>query len=596
MANENLILDINVNTGNTTAELNKVTENVKGVEGALKDSATQAVTLKDSLQFGRAVIGGIAAVKGAMIGLGMENNNVIKSLTQIMALQQTYTGVMQVVNTLSSQNVIITKAKTAATWLFNTAAQATATTMAAVTGGITILIAAIGGLLVWLKNTKTAQTELATATKEANKELANQRKEIEKTLNAARRGDEIKQIEARISALKAAKATTAEIERAEMQLRDLRKVHASEDIAELTKVRDFRLSAVKQLDEVITATERQINEATNTGLRSSLKIQLADLQAAKNEELIILHETNAKINELEIVKTEQTIAGFKKVEEAKGLTEAQIEAEQKRLNQLRIDEQNELNRLLVEQITDREQKELAMLQLKHANERTAIINKYGADTALIIELEKVQKNEILQLEQKFIDDKQALKDKEAAQNKANAAKELAETKALNDAKLQAQRVLSDGIMDLTAAMGDDSERAVRMHKQMALLQVAIDTATAISQATAKGVTGEPVSTAVKIATTIGVIMGNIAKARAILNSVPIGGTLTMPGEGQMPRGGVGSYGAGGITTPPPANGNNDGGAQSMSTGTGGNLRVYVTEADITNTQNNMAFLNKVATI
>jgi len=592
MANENLILDIKVNSGNTTEELNKVTKSVKGVEAAVASTTAETVTLKDTLQFGRAIIGGIAAVKGAMIGLGMENNTVIKSLTQIMALQQTYTGVMQVINTLSSQNLIITQAKTAAMWLYNAALKASAATMAAITGGVTLLIAGMGALLTWVVNNRKEQNELATATKTANKELENQRKQIEKNLTQARREDAIKEIEARISRLKAEGASVGDVQRAEGQLRDLRKVIATEDMAEIKKVRDFRLGVVEELNKVIAATEQQLQNQTNTGVKSSLKIQLADLQNAKNEELTILHETNAKISALEIAKNTETIAGNKVVADN---NKKLFDEQQKQLEELYrkraedADLREQIGQTIYEATTSAEQREIDAVEAKYAALRFHA-ERFGMD---MVGLQTALEAELGDIRQRAIDKELAENEKKNQKKLADDAEAAKKKKELNTAIFQAERILTNGIIDLTEAMSDESEKAVKINKTMALLQIMIDTATAISQATAKNVTTDPVSTAIKIATTIGVVMANIAKARQILNSVNVGGGEVATGEGYAPRG-VSTYGAGAIAPPPQGNGTTN--TTATSAQNGGAQKVYVTETDIRAALEGASFTTKVATI
>ena len=176
------------------------------------------------------------------------------------------------------------------------------------------------------------------------------------------------------------------------------------------------------------------------------------------------------------------------------------------------------------------------------------------------------------------DEKRADTQKKQREDELNAEKKFAE------ARLSVANSVASGLSSIASMIQGESEGAVAARKILALAQVAIDTATAISAGVAGATTaasatgpGAFVATPVFIASTIATVLGAIGQATAILSSVPGGG-----GGPNIPSS------APSVSAPsiPPVSTN------TFQTGDTtqaelGPVQAYVVETDITGSQNNI---------
>jgi tape measure domain-containing protein len=101
--------------------------------------------------------------------------------------------------------------------------------------------------------------------------------------------------------------------------------------------------------------------------------------------------------------------------------------------------------------------------------------------------------------------------------KANKA---ANARALND-QLEVAAQIGNAFVSLSDLVVGETMKNSDLQKAAALFQIGVDTAMAISSATAKGVKGDAITSAINIAATIAVVLANIVKARNVLNAAPI---------------------------------------------------------------------------
>jgi hypothetical protein len=103
-------------------------------------------------------------------------------------------------------------------------------------------------------------------------------------------------------------------------------------------------------------------------------------------------------------------------------------------------------------------------------------------------------------------------------------KELKSEAEKNKKKLELQGQVYTELGNIAGSLSDifqtEGEKQNAFFKTMALAQIAFDTAAGISRVIAMSVDGNPVSTAVKIATGIALVLGNIARAKKILGDAP----------------------------------------------------------------------------
>jgi len=197
-----------------------------------------------------------------------------------------------------------------------------------------------------------------------------------------------------------------------------------------------------------------------------------------------------------------------------------------------------------------------------------------------------------QRKKKAIADAQALKDKQT----------------IEQAKLQIAQAGFNGLVSLGNLLITNDKKLSKFQKAAAITQIAIDTATAISttirSATAAAAAGGPAAPflqATYIATGIATVLANILKAKQLLSGAGEGG-----GDLQLPSaaGSGGGFSGGGIgQSSPPVNAfqrSTAGGSITNQEGEGANsmnqIKVFVTESDISSTQQRVESIKRKATI
>jgi len=521
---ESIIYKMGVDNGNSVEQINEINTALKGVDAQMTQTSTGAEKLAQTLEFGSAVAGGIAAVQGAMGLLGIENEKAMKTISRLMQLQAIAGGLQQGANLLLKENIVLTKIKTAVQWLYNAALKSAVLTTALLSGGFTLLIGGIGYLISSMGDSTKKTDENTRSIKqnaETIKAAANEYKEYNKILNE--NADAVERVD----------FVNGEIVKSQ-----------TEGLALLE--RDLMLMKAKGVSqlEIFKQEKRIIDE----------RIRLnADA---------MLTETN----HIEFLRREKDFEAQKQI----------IDIEMKK----------ERDRIAFEQFqeTETENAEKIKNLLINKNDSISEIN----NNAKLNELNSTKKaNAELEKENKRYDKFLA----------GQSAKQRQRDYEDNQIRLQIASQTINGLVSLSEIFGKEGEKSANFQKQLAVFQIAIDTATAISQATAKGVTGDPLTTALRIASTTAVVLSNIAKAKQLLSganapsyngggsgqssiSTPsfYSGSITNPATGQLNRG------DGGVTGQF---------VRSDSNTQGG--RVFVVDTDITSIQEQTKFVEVVST-
>jgi hypothetical protein len=124
----------------------------------------------------------------------------------------------------------------------------------------------------------------------------------------------------------------------------------------------------------------------------------------------------------------------------------------------------------------------------------------------------------LQLEQDYLDQKQALADKEVE---------------VQQVKLEAYSTIAGGVAKVFEAMGDSESDFAKLSKVLALAEIAINTGKAIAAGIAQSQSVPFPGNIAAIATTVATIMANIATAISTVKSAKFakGGLILGPGTG-----------------------------------------------------------------
>lgn len=203
---------------------------------------------------------------GTMSVFGTENEHVEKTMRSLMGVMLIANGVQEAANLLKATSTVrmvaeetATNALTAATWLF---AEASAAAWAATLGAITLVAAAIGGLIfVYEKFIGQNATLLKMQQQfldfsKAHYDAAKARQEIEKD-NGERA---VKDAEQNLANLKAQKASTDDLRKAEAQLAQARVDAATQNLSVITEAVDKFKQSPKDAEEAQKKMIAQMEE------------------------------------------------------------------------------------------------------------------------------------------------------------------------------------------------------------------------------------------------------------------------------------------------------------------------------------------------
>jgi len=303
-----------------------------------------------------------------------------------------------------------------------------------------------------------------------------------------------------------------------------------------------RIAANEKLGEI---QAKQLAEETAI---ANKRIELAEKELALDKNNIDL-QVALKDAKTELFDIEERIGGQK----SEQLTN------EKALEKELFDLQTELAKV------GKENRELELLELEQYYAALEEQARLAGDNTT--DIEGAKQNALAKLRKKFLDEDVA--ETKKAEEKKQAARE---------AGLKGTSDVLNALGGLIAASGNNSKQAVAIQKTLAIAQIAIDTATAISGAIAQAQkTGPFPANIAAIATGVAAVISGIASAVTTLNSADVGGGNAPP--------------------PPPPSTVTAPNIQSVSTNTtelGGveqaqlaPIQAFVVETEVTGNQNNV---------
>jgi hypothetical protein len=476
---------------------------------------------------------------------------------------------------------------------------------------IDILIDGLQAMGIMASDEANAQEAASLKIIEASKK---RREELDKLIEAETRKNKevIKGIDFELSMRKALGQETADIERKklktiientkrELELSIERRKALSDEIQEKLKLN-------KKLNNL---TQEEADELTKQSKESLERIKSQkDAILQSSRDLVVFEAQIFKEQQDKISKSIEE--GQKKREKASAERKAQREKdkaadEKAAADQKKIDEkaaadaialEKEKNQLLedleAKAIEDKTTRALAELEIAQERERQQLIEKYGLDTELLKALETEQ---LLQMNTLIADIEQEARENKATLDQEARDKELeADQKALDDKRAQREKdfalataavgalsALNDAALatDLLNAAGNDEKQekirraSFERQKKLNIAMAAINGAQAVIAGFAQG--GLPmavlagVTAAAQLAAIVATTYQSSASPTEVEETVP-----TPDGAGS---------GGGGVQLSPVTN----------TSTILGNQQVFVTETDITNTQNNVSVIEESAT-
>ena len=596
--------------------------------------------------------GGIGEVTASLVLMGGENETMQEmaaSIEKAMAISMGFKGAIEglsaaskLYNNLLKQGKVQVMAKAAVekvaavgTWMLNTANKALNTTMKMNPIGlvVTALAAVVGGIIyfkdeIWsliksaLKPLQFAidavvdalqflgimESDSAIATREAEEEKAKAAVDSAKKRNEAAR--ELRRVHK--------ETTEAIVKDIDFEIR--KRTIAGEDHAELSRKKIELLKEVAEEESKAAEQNRMALEQTMKTMGSFGKFyeelydettetaKKAAEEARKLSEDLTAHDLEQEKKRKD--EREKASAERKKQKEKNKALEEKAAADQKKIEEKAaadaIKLEKEKNQLLedleAKAIADKNTRALAELELAQERERQQLIEKYGLDTELMLALEEEQ---LLQMNTLIEGIEQEARDKKAEADKLAKEKELQDIQEIADAKQKAREeglVAATQVIDSLSSLnnmalqndlknaGDNEklkeqlrkasfEREKKLNIAMALVNGAQAQMSILAQ-TPKADFG--IATAIAMAAAA---VTTIAQIAAIKSTSYQGGGSPVTSESQnVSADGAGTAGGGAAITP-----------VSNTSTILGNQQVFVTETDITNTQNNVSVIEESAT-
>lgn len=639
-------------------EFNKAIVQLAEVKGSIKDVKQQMMALDPDERarafsaLGQTIVGGFVAAKGAAALFGASQENIEKSILKIQgatALLQGFQSVadaqkqlnivkiialqkLDLLNTnlqgaAESKNIIIRNLATAAQWALNVAMNANPI------GLLIAAVAALGGAMYLLTRNTKAQIQ---STKDLNDELKTSSESYKEIVDNIKKRSElskggVKDIENEIRVLKAKGATDEELQAKEIKLiqekidakQHERNVINNQLESNLQKQIDYSESVKKLSDEQRIEKQNEIIEAENNLQK--------EIDLIKDRRGIIISEAKTLQTDLDLIsinadkkKRDEQDTNEKKEKEKREKQKEELK-KQKEVDHKTFEDLEE--KFYLESITNKDRRETETLRKELEKERIKI-------EALKISTEEKQKlsDDLenvyqIKIEEKISEQKAAKNEREikeqndeiaqqdefdkqrSEQQKTQYDQELRDKQEVENAKLSIQKSSFEGLTALGSIFISNSKKLESFNKGLALTQIAIDTAQAISSLT-KNAEGQPLNLATGglagiayFASGLARILVNIAKAKQLLSG---SGSTAAP---SLSAGGGGAGAAlqsqAGQISQPTANvfvnpatttfgganrGERQGRPEQQS------IRVFVTETDITRTQEKIDRINKRATI
>ena len=338
----------------------------------------------------------------------------------------------------------------------------------------------------------------------------------------------------------------------------------------------------KQVDDQIKKTLelRKTRQGGLTDLKNELDILKAS-GATKTE----LFKAEKKIidQQLADLKVAKTTRGKLNAEELEEQRQLQVDRHLLNLNFIRDTKEAEQKR---KEEAEQKRKEEAEKRKKEAEEKAK-------------EEQQNWENEIKLMEESVLydidlaDRKKEREKKEAEDKKKQRDKDLADEIIIRDAKIQIANDLQSVLTDLGNLIINDSAKAVKFNKAMALIQIGIDTAVALSKALNTTASPSPDNVATgglagvaKFTGIAAMIFANAAKAKQILSSGNAAGSApTLGGGGSAPTQAMQTQ-----APQTPGRVSNLTGSQTTT------VKAIVVESDITTTQKRINSIQEIAKI
>ena len=538
------------------------------------------------------VAGGIQAMVGALALFGSESEDLQKSLVQIQGAIAFAQGINQVMQLQNSFGAMATMIRTQVVTAFTTLKGALAAT------GIGALVIAIGAAIQYL-------SELGSEAEKAAEQSEKALDFIDRVAQRDKQTLELLIAQRKLAGVSEEDLHNTRVRFMEMRIRDLE----LEQKKDLTNLNVYQKLTEARNELELLQTNFKIQQKEKRDKTSEEELRKAKETEKKNQELAEQRKQNQlEINATMLALDQSTLDAQIKAADAafatkvaqmhkQGYTEKQIATlRDAELEKVRTEfyekekaDREKAQQEREQQIKETQEKELADTQ-KFVNDyftiqQTALIERNATQQEFnSLELERL--NAQLQVARDYgqstVDiEKDIAAKKKEVYDKDKKAKEDTE-KAKRDAEMLTLQSASQILGSLSQLFSENE----KTQKAFGLAQIAVDTATALTSAQRNAMSTTPDNVATgglagfaKYAAYVGIILSNVARAKALLKTS---------------TGGVGVGAAG--TPSAPSFTPITGGTLPDEQQFGGMGRVYVLEGDITKTQTRVRRLRNTSVV
>jgi hypothetical protein len=488
-------------------------DRIDQVSLATRRLADDGANVQAALQLGTGVVQGYQGVLGVTTLLGVENENLIETLTKLQAAQGVVNSLQAVQQALAKESVLVLKAQALGTGALSAAQAAYAAIVGTSTGalklfrlaligtGIGAVVVAIGALIANFETVKNVVLDLINTAIEPFRAALEFLGLVESKEEKARKQRHDAETERKRNELKEARKTAegkiAAIEkereavgdRYDFEIRKLKAAGKDTQEAErqkrmfvLRSTRD-QIQAINELIEARIAEIRatyKVNEAVAENFQV-IKDLRAEQQKLKNTFVSTVQDM--EVAEIES-QTKRTEAGKKAAEERRKQLEKEREEERKRMLE-RMAEDAKAQATMLETIARLEDEFLQSKIAKETQERNAVFEKYtaiidaarqaGEDVTL---LEEAQQAALLEIQERYAAERKKLQDEEDAKETARKEKEKQAELDLLNFKLDTAKATFDTLSNLANVFAGQNEKN---QKRVFAVQKAAGIATGLVQ-------------------------------------------------------------------------------------------------------------------
>lgn len=371
----------------------ELSDTLGDLRAEITNAGTDGANLKASLELGSAVTAGYGAFQGVLAMTGVENEALAQTFVKLQAVQSVLTGIEQIRASLEKESLLVTKAKvvwskvaTAAEYVYAAAVGTTTGAMKALRIAmlsipIIAIIAGIVALIAALASFMGTEEKAEEQNKALNASFEKQNEALEANSRAYKRNSDNKR------ALMVSENASAE------QLFEFDKKRLFDE--EVLRKKNVKL--LKDMLPQKTAAYRQALREENFDLAKTIAEETKQMRSKYKsfKELDGQYAVDRKVMENNFrndiakkAEEEQKAEEQKNKENAKKAADRRASEAQKRLEQQRL-----LEDVLIANLGDANVKRIAQLKIQHERELSETKKKYGANSTLIVEMEKKQATE-----------------------------------------------------------------------------------------------------------------------------------------------------------------------------------------------------------